>query len=299
LPYRAGSELSERIDRLQRECRRLGSRLTETYWALLEAEGPIHRDPREAIDALSDEGSDDAEAIERALLRHRERLESAIANADDVRRRLVELPKDLPEPVARPPWPDSEGITLATADYVGMPADSRTRLAHDIAHCLGTLDAGVSLERRDDAIFAAPIHLFGAPMALLAEMVPLTGEVDLTITAPIRRALAPVRLERFTWVHTLTTAVRLHSDARVGDSEFDDRFLVTGSEPAARQLLDAELRAELMALAHFATPTLELASGLATLHFRYTFSSMLVERAARVLVRVRSRNVDVRLLKRG
>ncbi|HHH27673.1 MAG TPA: hypothetical protein ENK57_04920 [Polyangiaceae bacterium] len=267
------------------------------YWALLDADAPGFQGRLRELADRAEAADGSPEELERDLIAHHERLSRAIAEAPAVHANLTELTDTLGDDAVGAPWPPTQTVSLSTGDYVTMPASARGTLLHEVAAWLGSLDSSLELHHRRGEMRAQPIRLEGIPIALGITPIALTSDVTITMATPVRRALAPVRLQRQTWLHTFTTAVRLQSDTRLGDDAFDDHFLVEAEEAAAKQLLDAPLRRELLALAHFATPRLVLADGLARLTISYAFSPMLLERATRVLAMVRAVEVPVRLLR--
>lgn len=297
MPYRAGDDRAQRIRKLIEESRQLSARLMPRYWALLDADDPgFESRLGELIDRV-EARSAPPEELERSLIAVRDRLARAVSDAPAMHRHLTELPEVLGHDALGEAWPPEEIVSVSTGDYASRPASSRESLLHDVAAWLGTLDPSAELDHRAGEMRAQPIRLADIPVAIGIAPIALTNDVTMTVATPVRRALAPVRLQRHTWLHTITTAVRIHNDTRLGDATFDDHFLVEAEDAAARQLLGAPLRKELLGLAHFATPTLTLGDGMARLSFSYTFSPMLLERAANVLARVRSCEIEVRLLR--
>lgn len=297
MPYRAGDDRAQRIAKLIEESRQLSAKLMPRYWALLEAEAPgLQRRVGELADRAEAE-EDGTDEIERALIATRDRLAHAVTDAPTMHRHLTELSDELGEDALGEAWPPHEIVSVSAADYATLPSTARGSLLHDVAAWLGRVDPSAELDHRRGEMRAQPVHLAHIPVAIGIAPIALTNDVTMTIATPVRRALAPVRVQRHTWLHTFTTAVRIQSDTRLGDEGFDDHFLVEAEEAAAKQLLDAPLRKELLGLAHFATPRLTLANGLARLSFSYTFSPMLLERAAEALAMVRAVEVEVRLLR--
>lgn len=292
MSYRAGEGVGARVRRLLASCGRSAEQITDAYWELLEAEQPGLRG---ALDALREalaagarprELEPDAVALE-------ERLAEAVAAAPARRVELLAVPTELPE-TALPVWPAAWGVSFAAADYRDREGRS---LLERVAKCLGDLDPDVVIEHHEETFRAHAMQIRGAPFAVEIGPTMWSDDVELTVVTAVPRAFPPLYLQRQTALHSVTTAMRLHTDALVGDEDFDDHFLVEASVTAARRLLDEPLRDALLKLAHFTTPRLDVEEGLAKLSFRYVLSPMLVERAIEILTTLRGREVDVRLLR--
>jgi hypothetical protein len=305
MAYRQGDDGAGRLARHLEEVHRLLGRITHSYAEILAATQPGMFERLAELTGrveanTSGEGlaPPDIGAIEPELAEIGDIVRQAIADAPTLRDELLALRPTLPADALGPTWPsDADTTRIQVADYRDRGSPGGTAITHRLARCLVRLDPTCRMMMHRHGVYRAHrIHLAGAPMALRVASTAMTADVSLRLTTTVPRAFAPMRLERQTWLHTFTKAVRIHVDARTGDREFDDHFLVTAHESAARRVLDGKVRRALMDVAHFATPTLALGDGLATLELSYDFSELLLERAAAVLATVRNRKVTLQLL---
>ncbi|MEZ4443791.1 MAG: hypothetical protein R3B72_32260 [Polyangiaceae bacterium] len=292
-PYRQSLPLADRIARGVARGLKLEARLSERYWQHLEDESRLPVGFRGRSAALGE--SPPTTEVERALEAHLEELEALVADAPRQTERLAERAEVLPRDALGEPWPAAEVLLRSAREWSGSSPSGRG-LAIQVLAWLGGHDPSAELEEREGELRARRLHLKGAPMAVAVRPVALSDDVEVTFVTTVPRALAPLSLTRYTWLHTLTTAVRWHVDARLGDTPFDDHFLVDATFGAARAVLTPAVRRQLMKLAHFATPTLSLGAGLARLTFGYTFSPLLLDAAVEVLVTIRNTEPRLALL---
>ena len=179
------------------------------YWALLNAEDPGF-EPRlgELADRV-DAATDPPEELERAVIAMRDRLARAVAEAPAVHARLTELPDTLGDDALGERWPNEDTVSVAASDYTALPTSARETLLHHVAAWLGTIDPSAELDHRRGEMRTPPIHLAAIPVAIGVVPIALSSDATITIATPVRRAPAPVNLQRHTWLHTITTTVRI------------------------------------------------------------------------------------------
>jgi hypothetical protein len=290
-PYRHdGDDAQRRTERLEAEVDTLSARISRVYWKHLGGELVSLRDQIER--SPPPQTQTQWQERETALEEYRNQLAHAIERAPDVEASLTALAHTI---TLDEPWP-VEGSTVWLAHEW---AKSRSGQAHDYAPRLAGY---VGRHDPNAQVFQRPFQRLRVPLAKIAE-VPVAIEMvmiedstwSFCVTTPVARALPKVFVRPKTWLHGVSEGLGIGRDAKTGEREFDDYFMV-GAE-ASTALLDENLRQLLLAFAHHAPPTLTIAAASAALRWQYMFTTDRIDRAVEILGVVRHRRIEVTLLR--
>ncbi len=135
-----------------------------------------------------------------------------------------------------------------------------------------------------------------------------TGELCLALATTVRASTPRLDVRPLTFGHTYTKWLRIHRDIEIGDDEIDHRFLIQGDAELARRFFDAATRRELLKMAAFDLPRLEicddkrsatrsaLPTRVARITWRWDTQAGPLRRAMKLLGRLRALDTTVRIL---
>jgi hypothetical protein len=294
-PYRErGDDVRRRIGWLWDEIDPLHARIAELYWQHL---GDGLRTRIEELRAGSNDDDSSQLEHERALAIYRDELRHAIGEAPRIERWLTALPNAIHERALGDPWNPNDTVVLLAREWTGSAAARQQSLAARIARWVGGHDSSAKLlQGRFGSVRVNRFEVHGAPYMLQADGVPLDEDATIMLVTPVARAVAPLTAEEKQWAHSLGEVLRFHSDAKTGDSVFDERYFVEADQRAARTLLNQEVRGALLHFARFAPPKLVVGDGLARLTWRYLPLAEMLDRAVSILGALRHTKLDIDLL---
>lgn len=220
------------------------------------------------------------------------------AYIDELDRMIATLPAmeaewaEIPDHVDAPPAPHGVfGYRLA---------------AHEASEVERTFTAMVR-ERARDAVVegASPSYLArfrdrDAPFALRATIYTngngQVAEVAMWLVTSIARALPRLVVRHESLVLSVGKALGLKHEVEVGEPSFDGLFLIEGTKEAAELFLVPAVRAQLLVLARYDVPTLDIdpQARTASLHWRFEPAAKALDAAIRILVAVRESRSRVR-----
>lgn len=271
----ANAALRGRLAEISLQVQQIRGQLSEAYWSAFDAET---RERAARLDALSkasfaDLALDAMTAAEQQLTSYLRELQERVQRLPELEASWWQaLPDDVQAPIEqRKFW--SMGWQMAwSAREIEKAFLQLVRSLDPEAQLSKTSHSLEARYRRDGAPFfwrlSASINKNGEPMELASEL-----------TTSVRRSLPSLTLQSESFASTITKAVGLRRELEVGELSFDGQFLINGdrSLPAEQQreqvmpLLDAPLRAAILALAKFDVPSLSLEPSVprAVLRWRY------------------------------
>ena len=225
-------------------------------------------------------------------------LEALLAALTEARNMAPQLEQALATPA--PGFPDiplpKPSLTLAL-DHDGI---YQTGPLIENLHRIAPLGLKVVIEEIKAGGLYTHFTFEGAPFALLARPPAVSRTVlelsELSLATHVPRALPELRLRPEGLRHSLLLKpLGLTWEAEVGDTDFDGRFLVQGSE-SPLMILTEEVREALLGLAYYDIPRLEVSRGKATLRWSYSPDLKVLRAALLVLQRIRVLPGRIRLL---
>jgi hypothetical protein len=291
--YRDALEaVQARIDEIRRDVGRRRGRMRDD---LLAALPPPLVERIRALEAASQARAETPEE-HRALLEALEALEGAldeaIALAPGLEDAYLELPDTAPElPVRERRW----SIRLE------LPWMRRT-MDREVGMLWGKLKR-LLLKTDPAAELRWSIHAFqgrfrasGDPFSIVAEIHALDKsplEVDFAVATSVARGAPRISVAPEGWAGSVAKAFVTQRDAVVGDDEFDGLFSVKATERDVRRVLTREVRAALLALAHFDVPRMTIEEGEAVLRWCFEPEARALDAAVRALSAVRRTPVEL------
>jgi hypothetical protein len=265
--------------------------VTEAFWETLE---PALREQLVSLRAAAELATSDS-------LEELARAEGMLAAyIDELDRRIATLPA-------------MEAEWAETPDEVADPPAPASSFAH---HQLATLDEATEMvraftamvrERERDAVvegespsYVARFRDRGAPFALRATIYTngngQIAEVAMWLVTSIARALPKLVVRHETLVLSVGKALGLKHEVEVGEPSFDGLFLIEGTKEAADLFLVPAVRTQLLVLARYDVPTLDIdpQARTASLRWRFEPAPKALDAAIRILVAVRESRSRVR-----
>jgi hypothetical protein len=227
-----------------------------------------------------------SEAMQAAYL---EELDGLIATLPSLEASWAEVPDD-----------------VAAPSPIGSRGDENFATGHDAVTLFQDLHAMVRDRARDVEMSGeAPSCLVrfkerGCPFALRATTYAngnrQVGEVGMWLVTSVARALPPLVVRHESLVLSVGKALGLKHDVEVGDPSFDGLFIIEGTQEAADLFLTPSVRAQLLSLARFDVPTLEIDSNArhASLRWRFEPATKALDAAIRILTAVRETPPSIR-----
>ena len=164
---------------------------------------------------------------------------------------------------------------------------------------LSSVDPSAQVQTVDEHIVDAALSVKVAPIALRMQPDATKNnhhEIEIAAATSLPRSAPELTVRPLTFIHGFTTVLRIHRDRRIGDGEFDNRFLVLGDAEVARRMLTKPLRTALLRVAAFDVPRLEIGEGLGRITFRWDVEPKTLLAAIDVLVLLRQIKTAVSML---
>jgi hypothetical protein len=208
--------------------------------------------------------------------------------------------------------PAMEAEWAETPDEVADPPPPRLGLVHGLpteAEASGVERALTSMvrERARDAVvsgespsYVARFRDHGVPFALRATIYTngngQVAEVAMWLVTSIARALPPLVVRHESLVLSVGKALGLKHEVEVGEPSFDGLFLIEGTKEAADRFLVPAVRGQLLVLARYDVPTLDVdpQARVASLRWRFEPAPKALDAAVRILTAVRETRSRVR-----
>lgn len=169
---------------------------------------------------------------------------------------------------------------------------------------LTELDAGTRIDRKEACVLDARLAYRGAPVA--ARMQPhfqsneYTGEVEVALGSPVRKSTPALDVRPLAFSHSFTKLLRIHRDIEIGDEQIDGRFLIQGDVAFAKAVLSDKTRADLLKIATFDVPFLDVAdrNDLRVVRLRWRWDAKVgpLKAALRILARIRALDTSVQMI---
>lgn len=236
------------------------------------------------IDRLHERVKEEADSLER-LTSLDAALDELLAAHDEAAAILPELrecPSTVPDPPKgqlAPPWAIEESYQLG---YRAM----LTKRILDIA-------PDAYLVRWDDPMYLARIRVAGAPLVVTSRLSLFAGQpavFESTARTSVHPSTPELDVRRDRLLDGIGRAIGLVKDVRVGNDEFDDAFIVSGSN-AASALLTSDVVAALLEMRRL-HPHLEVRRGIAELTWSDGYGSfaapLMPDQAIAVMLGVRA-----------
>lgn len=301
----AQTGLGARLAELAARIREREAEVAEAFWASLD---PMERERlaslRDALDVLE---MDRAE-VSFAELARAETL--AAQYLDEVERIVARLPtleeewSELPDEVPDPPI-SVQG--LAGAFDLGLLVEERAGFEKAFASTVRDSDreAEIIIGERYPSVEArsatclAHLRYREAPFSLRATAHAtsngLLEEVSMCLVTSVPRAMPRLLVRHESLLMAVGKTLGLKREVDLGDASFDGLFFVEGNANAARRLLGSSVRRELLKLARFDVPTLQIdpSNRIAVLSWRFEPQPAALRAALRVLASIRETHAEV------
>ena len=274
-----------RLGELESRIREREAEVTESFWASLDEDV---RDRLRALRAAVDMSHAswslaDLARAEGRLATYLEELERFIARLPALEAEWQELP----ESVGDPPPPRESGV-------IHLPTeDERETLRRSFVGVVRERDRDAVIEARAGRTLLARFRHQGAPYALRATAYTIgngqIAEVAMWLVTSVPRATPRLVVRHESLVMAFGKALGIKHEIEVGEPSFDGLFLIEGAREAAMRLLSKNVRGQLMALARFDVPTLEIdpPSRTASVRWRFEPQAKPLDCAVRVLAAIR------------
>lgn len=296
-----------RIAELVIRVQELEASLSDAYWRTLTA-AERERIAKWSSMVCTAHHAADLESMtakELELTRYLHELEARV-------RRLPELEamwQALPQQVFPP---EEERRLFSLGWRFGSNADELAQAFRDLVH---RRDPEARITFTNQSMLAelvdGAIDGEGVPMALHVTAETHQGQVlELisTLVTSVRRSMPRLTLRSESFASTITKAVGLRREIEIGDLNFDGMFLIDGDRKLPREVqreqvlpvLDAPLKAAILALARFDVPTLTIDpdTSQASVTWKYPeFQPRALGCAAKILTLLRAQPGTVRLRK--
>lgn len=284
--------IRSRLTELKTRIRDREAEVTDAFWRSLDDRVRDRLTEGRAGLALIDEDSFDQLARAEAMLS---------SYLDEIDRLIARLPlleaewHELPDEVSDPPRQAPVGLF---APRTLFPPYGIWELYERFESTVRDRDREATI-RHDGAGFVARFRDLDAPFAFRATVhaaSQTTGELGLSLVTSVRRAMPRLCVRHETLVLSLGKALGLKREVEVGEPSFDGLFLIEGEADDVHRLLVPSVRAQLLALARFDIPTLEIMpdARMASLKWLFEPTQGALEAAIRVLASVRDWSPEVR-----
>lgn len=302
----AQTGLGARLAELAARIREREDDVAEAFWASL---APMERERlaslRDALDVLEMERA----AVSFAELARAETL--ATQYLDEVERIVARLPTleeewcELPEEVPDPPM---SAQAFGRAFDLSLLVEERA--GFEKAFTLTVRDADreaeviigetyPSVEARSVSCLAH-LRFRDAPFSLRATAHGtsngLLEEVSMCLVTSVPRAMPRMLVRHESLLMAVGKTLGLKREVDLGDPSFDGLFFVEGNAKAARRLLGSRVRRDLLKLARFDVPTLQIdpPNRVATIAWQFEPQPEALRAALRVLASIRETHAEVR-----
>jgi hypothetical protein len=274
-----------RLGELESRIREREAELADAFWASLDVEvcERVRAMRAAARVSLAAASLADLARAEGRLAVYLEELDRWIARLPA----LEEEWQELPDAVGDPPAPRESGALYWPTD------DERDALFRAFVAVVRERDRGAVYETRSSRSLLARFRDRGAPYALRATASTngngQIAEVSMWLVTSVPRAMPRLVVRHESLVMAFGKALGIKHEVEVGEPSFDGLFLIEGEREAATRLLPPNVRGQLMALARFDVPTLEVDPPRRTASVRWRFEpqAKALDCALRVLAAVR------------
>ena len=302
----AQTGLGARLAEVAARIREREDEVAETFWASLE---PMERERlaslRDALDVLDMERTEvtfaELARAETLAAQYLDEVERIVARLPTLEEEWCALPAEVPDPP-----PSTPGF--GRAFDLGLLVEERAGFERAFAATVRDSDREAeiiigetypSVEARSVSCLA---HLSyrDAPFSLRATAHPtsngLLEEVSMCLVTSVPRAMPRLLVRHESLLVAMSKTLGLKREVDLGDPSFDGLFFVEGNARAVRRLLGGSVRRELLKLARFDVPTLEIdpPNRVASLAWRFEPQPGALRAALRVLASIRETHAEVR-----
>jgi hypothetical protein len=277
-----------RLGELESRIREREAEVTDAFWASLDPDVRERLRTMRPLVAKSHAtwSLEDLARAEGRLAAYLDELETLIARLPAIEAEWQEMP----ESVGDPPPPRESGVLHLPSE------DERDTLRRAFIAVVRERDRDAVVEGARSGSGRSLLARFrhqDAPYALRATAYTngsgQIAEVAMWLVTSVPRATPRLVVRHESLVMAFGKALGIKHEVDVGDPSFDGLFLVEGGKEAALRLLSKNVRGQLMALARFDVPTLEIdpPSRTASVRWRFEPQAKALDCAVRVLASIR------------
>lgn len=286
--------LWSRVHDLVARVREREANVTDIFWSSLD-EAAKDRvatmfDAVDLVDSGKELSLEELATAEARLARGLERVDELFARLPSLEEEWREVPDAVEPPAApREPWP-----------LVVVPHHVREQVEVGFTQMVRERDANASVVRDERRSWLAMFTHRGAPFALRATA-HTNGSGQLTevptcLATSVPRGIPRLLVRHETVLLAFGKALGVKREVELGDPSFDGLFLVEGEEEAARRMLSPRVQSQLLALARYDIPKLEIdpPRRRASIEWSFEPAPAALEAALRVLMAIRETDARVR-----
>jgi hypothetical protein len=280
-----------RLAELEARIRDREAEVTDAFWTSLDDDVRERlASMREAVELVDAQSLEELARAEALLAAYVDELGELIARLPSVEAAWHELPDDVASP---PPPPRRWSIGLPSSREVDEIVKNFTAVVRERDR-----HAEVVTDRPHSCI--ARFADRGCPFALRATMLTAGNgqvlEVPMWLVTSVPRAMPRVLVRPETLVLSVGKALGLKHEVEVGEPSFDGLFLIEATKEAVARYLVPGLRAQLLALARFDIPTLEIdpPNRVASIKWRFEPAAKALDAAIRILASIRETPPELR-----